>query len=158
MADAEQADALKFLTGGGTAGKQLRALDWTATNLGEPGSWPQSLRTAVKLMLSTRHPISVFWGPNALHLFNDAAGVFCQGFDVTDRVRAAAELLSAEEHLRLATEAGDIGWWDVEEGNGRLIWPPRVKAMFGISCGVSHHRQRGRPCALGRRKGPWRVR
>ena len=61
------------------------------------------------------------------------SGVFCQGFDVTARVDAAAELLLAEEQLRLATDAADIGWWDVEEGNGRLFWPPRVKAMFGIS-------------------------
>ena len=61
------------------------------------------------------------------------SGVFCEGFDVTDRVEAAAELLSTKEQLRLATEAADIGWWDVEEGHGRLFWPPRVKAMFGIS-------------------------
>ena len=50
-----------------------------------------------------------------------------------DTVPPAAELLSAEERLRLATEAADIGWWDVEEGHGHLTWPPRVKAMFGIS-------------------------
>ena len=61
------------------------------------------------------------------------SGVFCEGFDVTDRVEATAELLSTEEQLRLATDAADIGWWDVEEGDGRLFWPPRVKAMFGIS-------------------------
>jgi PAS domain S-box-containing protein len=60
-------------------------------------------------------------------------GVFCEGFDVTDRVEAGADLLAAEERLRLATEAADIGWWDVEEGHGELFWPPRVKAMFGIS-------------------------
>ena len=343
MADAGHANGLRFLAGGGVAGAQLRALDWAATPLGPPPGWPQSLRTAAKLMLNTRHPVSIFWGPDALHLFNDAAGqsfgaerraaamaqpgaivwseiwdvigpqfdqvmaggpatwhenqlvpiirdgqleevywtysycpiddpqapnevggvlviatettqsvlagrqraaeaerlrtlleqapgfvivmrgpehvvefvnrehrrlfdsgtwhgkpiraafpeiadqgffelldkvyatgetvkahdapvryhqaetggektryldfmyapyfdgegrmsgVFCQGFDVTDRVEATADLLSTEEQLRLATEAADIGWWDVEEGNGRLFWPPRVKAMFGIS-------------------------
>ena len=343
MADAEPPDAVNFLVGGGHAGAQLRALDWTETPLGPPAGWPQSLRTAVKLMLNTRHPISIFWGPDALHLFNDAAGqsygaerrttamakpaaivwseiwdvigpqfdqvmaggaatwhenqlvpihrdgrldevywtysycpindsqapnevggvlviatettnsvlaakrkaaeaerqrslfeqapgfvivmrgpehvvefvnrehrrlfdsdtwpgktirtafpdiedqgffelldkvyatgetvkaheaparyrqpdtgeektryldfmyapffdddgrvsgVFCQGFDVTDRVEAAAELQSIEDRLQLATEAAEIGWRDVEEGHGRLIWPPRVKAMFGIS-------------------------
>ena len=343
MADAVPSDGLKFLAGGGLAGSQMRALDWTASPLGLPAGWPQSLRTAVKLMLNTRHPVSILWGPDALLLFNDAAGqsfgserqaaavaqpaaivwndlwdvispqfdqvmaggagtwhenqlipiyqhgpkaevywsysccpidhpqapnevggvlviamettdsalaarrkeaeaerqrslfeqapgfviimrgpehlvefvnrehrrlfdsdtwlgkpiraafpdigdqgffelldkvyatgetvkaheaparyrqpdtgeektryldfiyapffdgegrmsgVFCQGFDVTDRVEAAANLLSTEEQLRLATEAADIGWWDVEEGNGRLYWPPRVKAMFGIS-------------------------
>jgi sigma-B regulation protein RsbU (phosphoserine phosphatase) len=41
--------------------------------------------------------------------------------------------MAMEERLRLATEAAEIGWWDVEEGHGELSWPPRVKAMFGIS-------------------------
>ena len=45
----------------------------------------------------------------------------------------SAALLSADERLRLATEAADIGWWEVEEGHGQLLWPPRVKALFGIS-------------------------
>ena len=343
MADPAYPNDLKFLRGGGLSGTQLRALDWTATPLGPPERWPRSLRSAVKLMLDTRHPVSIFWGPHALHLFNDAAGqsfgaerratamaqpgavvwretwdvigpqfdqvmaggnatwhenqlvpilrdgklddvywtysycpiddpdapnevggvlviatettatvlaeqrrtaeaerqrtlfeqapgfiiimrgpehvvefvnrehrrlfnsecwlgkpiraafpdiagqgffellnkvygtsetetaqaapvryrqpetgehktryldfiyapcfdsdgqvngVFCEGFDVTARVEAAADLLSTEERLRLATEAADIGWWDVEAGHGRLFWPPRVKAMFGIS-------------------------
>jgi sigma-B regulation protein RsbU (phosphoserine phosphatase) len=48
-------------------------------------------------------------------------------------VLTASELLLMEERLRLATEASGIGWWDVEEGHGRLIWPASVKAMFGIS-------------------------
>ncbi|MBR0657482.1 PAS domain-containing protein [Roseomonas arctica] len=33
----------------------------------------------------------------------------------------------------MATDAAEIGWWDVDDGVGRLSWPPRVKAMFGIS-------------------------
>ena len=37
------------------------------------------------------------------------------------------------EILMLAAEASDVGWWDVEDGHGRLNWPPRTKAMFGIS-------------------------
>src|SRR5277367_3116354 len=64
--DAQQADELKFLAGGGAAGAQLRALDWTSSPLGPPKGWPQSLRTAVKLMLNTRHPLSVFWGAEAI--------------------------------------------------------------------------------------------
>ena len=53
--------------------------------------------------------------------------------DITERRRAVLQAAEMEERLRLATEAADIGWWDVEEGHGRLSWPPRVKAMFGIS-------------------------
>jgi PAS domain S-box-containing protein len=337
MADAEHGDVLKFLAGGGQSGAQLRALDWSNTLLGDPRSWPLSLRTAVTIMLNTRYPMSIYWGQQALYLFNDAAGqsfsieartaamaqpgafargeawdvigrqfqqimaggpatwhekpdnlysaytycviddpgspsnvggviviaqeaaatvlaerrrveeaerqrsifeqapgiiiimrgadhvvefvnrehrrifasdswlgkpirtafpniegqgffelldqvyatgqtqkaqndsaryiqfgsseekplymdfiysplfddegrphgVFCEGFDVTDRVQKATDLLSTEEQLRLATDAADIGWWDVEEGHGRLLWPPRVKAMFGISADAS---------------------
>jgi sigma-B regulation protein RsbU (phosphoserine phosphatase) len=53
-----------------------------------------------------------------------------------DGLLPAAELQAMEERLRLATEAAEIGWWDVEEGHGDLSWPPRVKAMFGISADV----------------------
>ncbi len=55
----------------------------------------------------------------------------CDG--VLPAAELAAELQAAAEQLRLATEAADVGWWDVEEGHGQLTWPPRVKAMFGIS-------------------------
>ena len=42
-------------------------------------------------------------------------------------------LLESEQQLRLATDAGEIGLWDVDPVEGKLYWPPRVKAMFGIS-------------------------
>jgi PAS domain S-box-containing protein len=80
---------------------------------------------------ATRHA-DVMYAP-VLDDEGRTTGVFCQGFDVTDRAEAATELMSMEDRLRLATDAADIGWWDVEEGHGRLFWPPRVKAMFGIS-------------------------
>ncbi len=57
-----------------------------------------------------------------------------------ERRRAEAELQATnialrenEERLRLATENADVGFWDVDEINQVLHWPPLVKAMFGIS-------------------------
>lgn len=44
-----------------------------------------------------------------------------------------ARALKSEEQLRLATEAAEIGSWDVDNVTDMLFWPPRVKAMFGIS-------------------------
>ena len=41
--------------------------------------------------------------------------------------------LESEQQLRLATEAAEIGLWDVDTVTDTLFWPPRVKAMFGIS-------------------------
>jgi PAS domain S-box-containing protein len=44
-----------------------------------------------------------------------------------------ARALESEEQLRLATDAAEIGLWDVDNVTNTLFWPPRVKAMFGIS-------------------------
>jgi PAS domain S-box-containing protein len=52
----------------------------------------------------------------------------------TAELEASAVLLQeSEQQLRLATEAAEIGLWDVDNVSGALFWPPRVKAMFGIS-------------------------
>jgi PAS domain S-box-containing protein len=53
--------------------------------------------------------------------------------DITARKEAEAALRDSEEQLRLATEAAEIGLWDVDEIRRTLYWPARVKAMFGIS-------------------------
>lgn len=50
-----------------------------------------------------------------------------------ERVGAEARLRESEERLRLAVENADIGFWDVDVVNDRLIWPAQTKAMFGIS-------------------------
>src|SRR6185437_12075666 len=52
----------------------------------------------------------------------------------TAELEASSVLLQeSEQQLRLATEAAEIGLWDVDNVTGVLFWPPRVKAMFGIS-------------------------
>ncbi|MDO8399417.1 MAG: PAS domain-containing protein [Bradyrhizobium sp.] len=61
-----------FLSGGGEMGALTRAHDWSASPLGEPGSWPQSLRTAVRIVLNTNHPMFIWWGPELIQFYNDA--------------------------------------------------------------------------------------
>ena len=63
--------------------------------------------------------------------------------EIEERVKAdrahreiEAALLESEERLRLAVNNAEIGFWDVDVVNDVLIWPPRTKAMFGISPGV----------------------
>ncbi len=53
-------------------GALLRAHDWAATGLGSPEVWPAPLRTAVRLMLNTGHPMYIWWGTDLLCLYNDA--------------------------------------------------------------------------------------
>jgi PAS domain S-box-containing protein len=61
-----------FLAGGGEMGALTRAHDWSATPLGKPESWPQSLRTAVRILLNTNHPMFIWWGPELIQFYNDA--------------------------------------------------------------------------------------
>ncbi|MES2259935.1 MAG: ATP-binding protein [Pseudomonadota bacterium] len=62
----------KFLTAPGELGYLIEQHDWTGTPLGPIGQWPQSLKTAVSLMLSSRQPMWIGWGPEATFLYNDA--------------------------------------------------------------------------------------
>ena len=56
--------------------------------------------------------------------------------DLTERQQSRAELSINEERLRLATQAAEVGFWDVDVIHDILIWPPIVKRMFGISADV----------------------
>ena len=53
--------------------------------------------------------------------------------DIHERREAEEKLTLSEEQLRLALKVAEIGQWDVDPATGRMFWPPRIKAMFGIS-------------------------
>ena len=50
----------------------MRAHDWSQSALGLPQDWPPSLRTVVRIMLNTGHPMYIFWGAEGSCLYNDA--------------------------------------------------------------------------------------
>ena len=61
-----------FLAGGGEMGALTRAYNWSASQLGPPQTWPQSLRTALRILLNTNHPMFIWWGPGLIQFYNDA--------------------------------------------------------------------------------------
>jgi PAS domain S-box-containing protein len=63
---------LGFLRGGGAMGAAIRALDWAASDLGHPKTWPQPLRSVVELVLQSKFPMFVAWGGRLLFIYNDA--------------------------------------------------------------------------------------
>ena len=63
---------LDFLAGGGEVGARMRALNWTATPLGSPADWPQSLKTIVRVMLDSRYAMWMLWGAELTFFCNDA--------------------------------------------------------------------------------------
>jgi PAS domain S-box-containing protein len=52
-------------------GQLIRAMDWSKTPLGPIESWPQSLRSAVGILLPSKAQIILFWGPDLIALYND---------------------------------------------------------------------------------------
>ncbi len=50
----------------------LERLDWRATALGAPASWPQSLRSAASICLEAKYPIAIYWGSELTLVYNDA--------------------------------------------------------------------------------------
>jgi PAS domain S-box-containing protein len=70
-------------------------------------------------------------------------GIFCTAIETTSAVmlagnaRAASAaqqaLAESEERLRLATDASEIAFWDVNVTDGSMIWQPGLRTMFGIT-------------------------
>ncbi|NEQ20240.1 MAG: response regulator [Microcoleus sp. SIO2G3] len=53
-------------------GARMREMDWAKTPLGSPTQWQQSLKTAVRIMLTSRQAMFVWWGEELINLYNDA--------------------------------------------------------------------------------------
>ncbi|MBV9900815.1 MAG: PAS domain-containing protein, partial [Alphaproteobacteria bacterium] len=65
-------DSLAVLAEGGEMGERIRGYDWASTPLGPPAGWPQALKTAVGILLSSKFPMFLAWGAELRFLYNDA--------------------------------------------------------------------------------------
>jgi signal transduction histidine kinase len=54
----------------------MRGLDWSTTDLGVPERWPEHLRTAARLCLTSRLAIVLHWGRRFTTLYNDSYASF----------------------------------------------------------------------------------
>ena len=113
--------AAPFLAGGGEMGRLIRAHDWAATAVGPPSAWPAGLRAAVQTLLSTRHPVFVFWGPEHVCLYNDAY----------------SRSLRADKHPSMLGRPARQVWAE--------IWPvigPQIEQVMGGGEATWHEDQR----------------
>ena len=70
--DSTDSSSAGFLAGGGEMGALMRAHDWGLTSLGPPHGWPAPLRTALRLLLNSGHPMYIWWGRELVCFYNDA--------------------------------------------------------------------------------------
>jgi two-component system sensor histidine kinase VicK len=62
----------KYLNGGGEMGEFTRNFNWSSTSLGAPEHWPLSLLTTVSIVLNSKFPMFIWWGPELIQFYNDA--------------------------------------------------------------------------------------
>ncbi|GAC1431145.1 MAG: hypothetical protein NVS1B11_12770 [Terriglobales bacterium] len=59
------------IIGDGEMAALIRAFDWESTPLGPLETWSDTLVTAVNLLLASRHPMFLWWGPELIQFYND---------------------------------------------------------------------------------------
>ncbi len=67
----KQFPKLNFLSAGSEMGKLISNMDWSKSSIGEPENWPQNLRTALEIVLTSNIPIILFWSEELLCFYND---------------------------------------------------------------------------------------
>ncbi|QUS42619.1 hybrid sensor histidine kinase/response regulator [Tardiphaga alba] len=111
MAAERTENQVDFLAGGGDMGALMRAYDWRSSPLGPPSGWPQGLRTAIRILLNSYHPIFIWWGPELIQFYNDA-------------YRAT---LDDQQHPRALGEQGRAFWHEI----WHIIGPQVDQVMSG---------------------------
>ncbi|MES2028972.1 MAG: PAS domain-containing protein [Pseudomonadota bacterium] len=111
MLDVHPSNSVDFLAGGGEMGALMRAYDWRSSPLGAPDTWPQGLRTAIRIILNTRHPMFIWWGPELIQFYNDAY----------------SETMDAQQHPRALGSRGREFWQEIWS----IIGPQIEQVMSG---------------------------
>ena len=115
--NAAEPAACNFLRGGGTMGAHIRGFDWARSPLGPADGWPQSLRTVVRLMLNSNHPVFIYWGAELICFYNDAY----------------SQSLGPEKHPAILGQQAAVAWQE--------IWPiiePQVDLVMS-GAGATWH-------------------
>jgi hypothetical protein len=66
-----QTSVLDLFSGNSELSALMRAKDWSETPLGPPEHWPQSLKTCVRIVLTSRQPMFVWWGEALINFYNE---------------------------------------------------------------------------------------
>ena len=65
-------DAPSFLPVSGEMARRVRDKDWSQTAVGAAETWPHSLKTIIRMMLTSRYAMWMGWGPDLTFFYNDA--------------------------------------------------------------------------------------
>jgi PAS domain S-box-containing protein len=97
------------ITGDGEMAELVREFDWAKTPVGPVKTWSDTLLTTVNLILASKHPMFLWWGPDLIQFYND-------GYRPSIR---------ADKHPRALGQRGIDCWPE--------IWPiigPQIEAVM----------------------------
>jgi PAS domain S-box-containing protein len=83
------ADLETIFPGDSEMAGRMRAFEWSASALGSTHDWPENLRVAIRLCLTSRFPICLWWARPLRFLYNDA---FRSWLSDTKHLRALMQL------------------------------------------------------------------
>ena len=63
---------LYFFADGGAMGALMRSFDWASHPMGAPATWPSLLKSALRMLLTSQHPMFIWWGDDLFQFYNDA--------------------------------------------------------------------------------------
>jgi signal transduction histidine kinase len=101
--------ASRLIFGSGEMADRTRDFDWSRTPVGPVEHWPETLLATVNTMLSSRHPMFLWWGEELVQLYNDAY----------------RPSIREDKHPRALGQPGRVCWPE--------IWPiigPQIEAVM----------------------------
>ena len=109
MSDPGEPRSTSPFVGDGELAARMREFNWSATPLGPVKGWPASLRSVVRILLTSRFSMWLGWGPELTFLYNDA---YCR------------DTLRAKHPWALGQPAREVWaeiWHDIGPGSN-LCW------------------------------------
>lgn len=106
----------QVFSGGGELGERIRSFDWSSTPMGPISMWPQSLKTAVRILITSRYSMWMGWGPDLIFFYNDAYARQTLGKKHPWALGKPARVVWAEiwadldSRVRTVTETGQATW------------------------------------------------
>ena len=104
----EKPDTSAFTTAGGEMAALIAAGDWSSTVLGPAEAWPQSLKTILRILVTSRYAMWMGWGRDLTFFYNDAY----------------APTLGVKHPMRLGSPASQV-WAEIWKDIG-----PRVESVM----------------------------
>ncbi len=100
-----QAELHQLFPGDSELAWRMRGLDWSASPLGPVERWPNNLRIALGVCLTSRFPLHVWWGPSLTLFYNDAYISF----------------LGRSKHPNVLGRSGREAWKEIWDTIGPMI-------------------------------------